>query len=126
MIKAAAFLIDMYAAQKIAVSFATNGSGKILENGGAAEEDYLGILRTLSGIENECDTYFTDFCGCIDFDEITDIAVVTPYIDERMIDFARAQKRLGRNVFFYCNDETDYGHQVIHLGRIHRYTFLKD
>ncbi len=126
MIKAAAFLIDMYATRKISVSFATNGSGKILENGGASEEDYLGILRTLSEIENECDTHFTDFCGCIDFEEITDIAVITPYIDERMLDFARAQKRLGRNVFFYCNDEADCGHEVIHLGRIHRYTFLKD
>ncbi len=126
MIKAAAFMIDMYAEQKISVSFATNGSGKILENGGASEEDYLGILRVLAGLENTCDTDFCDFCSRIDFEEITDIAVITPYIDERVIGFARNQKRLGRNVFFYCNDEADCGHEVIHLGRIHRYMFLKD
>lgn len=126
MIKAAAFLIDMYAGQKASVSFATNGSGKILENGGAAEEDYLGILRALAGLENTCETDFCDFCGCIDFEEITDIAVITPYIDERIVDFARGQKTLGRNVFFYCNDEKECGHEVIHLGRIHKYMFLKD
>ncbi len=126
MIKAGAFLIDMYAAMKSPVSFATNGSGKVLENGGSSEEDYLGILRVLAGLENECDTDFCDFCNCIDFEEITDIAVITPYIDDRIIEFARNQKRLGRNVFFYCNDGKECGHQVIHLGRIHRYTFLKD
>ncbi len=126
MIKAAAFLIDMYSSQKISVSFATNGSGKIVESGGASEEDYLGILRTLAGIENTCEKDFCNFCSCIDFEEITDIAVITPYIDERIIEFAQNQKRLGRNVFFYCNDEIDCGNQVIHLGRIHKYLFLKD
>lgn len=126
MIKAAAFLINMYSAHNISLSFGTNGSGVILENGGASQEDYLGILRTLAGLENTCEKDFCDFCNCIDFEEITDIAVITPYIDGRIIDFARNQKRLGRNVFFYCNDEADCGHQVIHLGRIHKYVFLKD
>ena len=126
MIKAAAFLINMYSGRGTAVSLAVNGSGKIVCEGGRGEEDYLGILRQLSSLENTCETDFCDFCGMIDFEEITDIAVITPYIDERIGSFAREQKRLYRNVFFYCNDETECGSEVIHLGRIHKYMFLKD
>ena len=126
MIKAAAFMLNMYSQHGISVSFGTNGSGKILAEGGTTEEDYLKILRCLSEIENTCDMDFGDFCNCIDYGEITDIAIITPYIDERITEFAAAEKQKGRNIIFYCNQDAVCCHQLIKVGRIHKYQFLKD
>ncbi len=126
MIKAAAFLLNMYAEKGIAASFGTNGSGKMLVDGGRSEEDYLKILRCLSGLENTCDMEFSDFLGRIDFGDITDVVIITPYIDERIIALMDYEKRKGRNIVFYCNDEINCGHQLIRVGRIHKYLFLKD
>ncbi|MBQ8614360.1 MAG: DUF58 domain-containing protein [Ruminiclostridium sp.] len=126
MIKAAAFLLNMYSERGISVSFGTNGSGKILLEGGSAEEDYLKILRCMAELENTCDMDFGEFMGRIDFEEITDIVIITPYIDERIIAHADMQKRMGRGVLFYCNDEESCDYQLIKVGRIHKYLFLKD
>ncbi len=126
MIKAAAFLLDMYSERGISVSLGTNGSGGMLIEGGASSEDYFKLLRALSKIENTCEMHFSDFCGKIDFGELTDIIIITTYIDERMVKLAREQKLKGRNVIFYCNEETDCGYQLIRVGRIHRFSFLKD
>ena len=126
MIKAAAFLLNMYSERGISVSFGTNGSGRLLVEGGAAEEDYLKILRCMSELENTCDMDFADFFSRIDFAEITDIIIVTPYIDEKILAHADFQKQKGRNVIFYCNDESADDYQLLHLGRIHKYLFLKD
>lgn len=126
MIKAAAFLLNMYAERGISASFGTNGSGKILLQGGSAEEDYLKILRCLAELENTCDMDFAEFCERISFEEITDIVIITPYIDERMFEFADKEKLKGRNIIFYCNQEANFGYQLIRVGRIHKYQFLKD
>ncbi len=126
MIKAAAFLMDMYSERRISVSFGTNGSGGMLIEGGTAEEDYIKILRATAEIENTCDIHFSDFVDRIDFDEITDIIIITAYIDERMLIFADNEKRMGRNVIFYCNQDISCDYGLIRLGRIHKYLFLKD
>ncbi len=126
MIKAAAFLLNMYAEKGIAASFGTNGSGKMLVEGGRDEEDYIKILRCLSGLENTCDMEFTDFLERIDYGDVTDVVIITPYIDERIITLMDYEKHKGRNIVFYCNDEISCGHQLIRVGRIHKYLFLKD
>ncbi len=126
MIKAAAFMLDMYLEKGIAVSFGTNGSGGIIAEGGTAPEDYIKILRVLAEIENTCDMHFSDFCEKTEFGDITDIIVITTYIDLRMLEFAREQKFKGRTVIFYCNEEPVCDFEVIKVGRIHRFVFLKD
>ncbi len=126
MIKAAAFLLDMYSERKIPVGFGTNGSGSMLIEGSTSEEDYIRILRCLAGIENTCEPDFADFFGRIDFEEITDIIIITSYIDERILALAEEEKRRGRNIIFYCNEEIYCDYQLIRIGRIHKYLFLKD
>lgn len=126
MIKAVAFILELYSEKGISVSFGTNGSGKIFADGGTSSEDYIKILRVLAELENTCDTRFSDFCENIDFGETTDIIIVTMYIDERMVSFAREQKLKGRTVIFYCNEEIPCEFELIRVGRIHRFAFLKD
>ncbi len=126
MIKAAAFMLNMYAERGISASFGTNGSGKILFEGGTSEEDYLKILRCLAELENTCDMDFGEYCSRIDFGEITDIAVITPYIDEEMANRFDMERRKGRNIIFYCNQEAECGYQLIKIGRIHKYQFLRE
>lgn len=126
MIKAAAFLLETFSKRRISVSFATNGSEKILINGGAEEEDYLGILRTLAEIENVCDTDFGYFFEHINFEEITDIMIITPYADGQMMTLAERERIKGRNVVFYCNGDVSPEFEAHKVGRIHKYMFLKD
>lgn len=126
MIKAAAFLLDMYAERNISVSFGTNGSGCMLVEGGTSDEDYIKILRIMAELDETCDTDFGRFMGCIGFDGITDIIIMTAYITDEMLTAAEKEKHMGRNVIFYCNSEADCGYELIRLGRIHKYLFLKD
>ena len=114
-------MLEMLAARRISAAFATNGSGRVLCEGGAEEEDYLGILRAMSELENICDTDFCEYFG-----DITDIMIVTPYADERMIALAESERSKGRNVLFYCNGEVSSEFQLFRVGRIHKYLFLKD
>jgi len=126
MIKAAAFLLEMYSREKISVSFATNGSGVVLNDGGTTEEDYLSILRTLSEIENTCELDFGNFFGRIDFTDITDIIIITPYADREMLRLSEKERLKGRNIIFYCNGEISPDIQNYRVGRIHKYLFLND
>ena len=125
-IKAAAFIIHTFSERKMAVSLGVNGSRPegFFISGGRDREDYIGLLRGLSDIENYCDTYFSDFVSGIDLDSYTDIFVITAYIDEYMLSFARFQKRLGRNVIFYCNDIAADDLPIIRMGRVNRFYFM--
>lgn len=121
MIKATAFMLNMYSERKISVDFGTNGSGGLLIEGGAETEDYFKILRGLSELENTCDMPFSDFLGRLDFSGITDIIIITPFIDQKIIDFSYEQQQLNRTVIFYCNGEAFIGGQLYSLGRINKY-----
>lgn len=126
MIKAAAFLLSVFSERKCAVSLAVNGSGGICAEGGTTSEDTRKLLRALAGLENTCDTDFADFFQGIPTETFTDLAILTPYLDERLLLRAREEKRLGRNVFFYCNEDVPEEFGVIPLGRLHRYLLIDD
>lgn len=122
-IKAAAFILEMTEKHKISADFTTNGHKKrgVYLSGGS---ERAGILRLLSELENECETDFFAHLENLDFRSKTDIFIITSYIDERMISFAKTQKRYGRNVVFYCNDSVTDEFPIVRLGRVNRYYFM--
>lgn len=125
-IKAAAYLFDILAARGAECSFYTNGSGGVHEAGGSDKEDYMGLLRTLSDIENECSTDFRDFLGQMELsglylDDRTDIFIITAYIDDFTADFAAVMRRRGKNVVFYCNDDSANDPRIVRIGRVNRF-----
>lgn len=128
-IKAAAFISGMYISRGIKTDICTNGSmtGGDYFAGGNMQDDYVKLLRSLSAVENFCDTDICDYLSGIDFSQKTDIAVITPYIDARLIAFAYNMRRKNINIFFYCNEENaadDY--RIIRIGKINRYYFLRE
>lgn len=126
MIKAAAFLLSLFAERGSPVDLATNGAGCLYVSGGAEDEDYRKLFRALAELENTCETDFADFFGSLSTAAFTDLVILTPYLDERLLLLAREEKRGGRNVLFYCNDEVPEEFGVIPLGRLHRYLFVDD
>ena len=130
-IKATAFLINMLAAHSAEASFYCNGSGGIHETGGSDKEDYMKLLRVLSDIRNECEIDFRDFLEQMELSKIylhdrTDIFIITAYIDDYLLGFARMMRRRGKNVIFYCNDDSVNDNRIIRIGRISRFYFMND
>ncbi len=130
-IKAAAFILDMLAAHGAETGFYSNGSGGIHEQGGPDKEDYMKLLRVLSDIRNECDIDFRTFLEQTDtadiyFRDRTDIFFITPYIDEWLLGFARMMRKRGKNVIFYCNDDSVNDSRIIRIGRVSRFYYMND
>ena len=125
-IKAAAFIIHTFSEKRMAISLGVNGSCPegIFLSGGREQEGYMGLLRGLAEVENYCDRSFSDYVSELEFDNYTDIFVITAYIDDEMLGFARYQKRLGRNVIFYCNDIVADDLPIIRMGRVNRFYFM--
>ena len=125
-IKAAAFIFDMLAANGAECAFYTNGSGGVHEQGGSDKEDYMTLLRVLSDIENTCSIDFRDFIGQMEasgiyFPDRTDIFILTAYIDDFTADLAAVMRRRGKNVVFYCNDDTVNDPRLMRIGRVNRF-----
>ena len=130
-IKAAAFIMDMLARHNTDTDFYSNGSGGIHEKGGSGQENYMRLLRVLSDIENECSIDFNDFLGQMEiagfyFRDRTDIFIITSYIDDKMLSFASMMRRRGKNIIFYCNDDSVNDSRIIRIGRVNRYYFMND
>ena len=130
-IKAAAFILDMLAAHGAETGFYSNGSGGIHEQGGPDKEDYMKLLRVLSDIRNECSIDFRTFLEQADtagiyFRDRTDIFFITPYIDEWLLGFARMMRKRGKNVIFYCNDDSVNDSRIIRIGRVSRFYYMSD
>ncbi len=125
-IKAAAFLLDRLAEIGAECDLYTNGSGGVHEKGGADGEDYMRLLRVLADIENTCTLDFRDFLAQAEesgiyFNDRTDILIITAYIDDAMADFASVQRRRGKHVAFYCNDDSVHDREILRVGRVGRY-----
>ena len=127
-IKAAAFIFDMLAANGAECAFYTNGSGGAHEQGGTSKEDYMKLLRTLADIENECSISFDEFLTQMElsgiyFRDRTDIFILTSYIDDAMVDFAAVMRRRGKNVIFYCNDDSVDDGRLLRIGRASKFYY---
>ena len=127
-IKAAAFIFDMLAAIGAECDFYTNGSGGAHEKGGSGKEDYMRLLRVLADIENTCAIDFTDFLTQMEIvgsylRDRTDIFILTAYIDDAMKDFAAVMRRRGKNVLFYCNDDSIDDSRLLRIGRVSKYYY---
>lgn len=130
-IKAAAFIFDTLAANSVDTDFYTNGSGGVHARGGSTKEAYLGLLRELAALENTCYYGFDGFLRQMTeygnyLKDRTDIFIITAYIDDAMVDFASVQRRRGRNVIFYCNDDSVNDPRILRVGRVNRYYFMND
>lgn len=130
-IKAAVFIFNMLAANGAYTSFYCNGSGGIHETGGPEKEDYMKLLRVLSDIRNECSIDFRSFIEQMElsgiyFRDRTDIFIITAYIDDYMMGFARMMRRRGKNVIFYCNDDSVNDSRIIRIGRVGRFYYMND
>ena len=56
----------------------------------------------------------------------TDIFIITAYIDDYMTDLASVMRRRGKNVIFYCNDDSVNDPRILRVGRVNRYYFMND
>lgn len=124
-IKACAYIFDMLAANGAECDFYTNGSGGVHEKGGSDREDYMRLLRVLADLENECSLDFRDFVGQMElsglyFNDRTDIFIITSYIDDALADLAAVMRRRGKNVVFWCNDDTVYDPHLMRIGRVNK------
>lgn len=81
-------------------------------------EQYLSILRKLAELESECSVNFSLFCDKINTSYFTDIAIITQYVDDNMLEFGHRMNRYNKNVIFYTNDEANTHHQLIPVNRI--------
>lgn len=103
-------------------AFATNG-GK--PNGTAADiiitpEHFEGALKILAALEAECSYDFGEFCEKINSSYFTDIFIITSYVDDFMIEYAKKQKQNGINVIFYVSSEIPENsneEQYLHISR---------
>ncbi len=130
-IKAAAFIFEMLAAHGADTDFYTNGSGGVHCRGGSSPEDYVRLLRELADIENECWLDIRDFLEQMElsglyFRDRTDIFIITAYIDGFMREFAQIMRRRGKNVIFWCNDDSIDDRHVMRVGRISRFYFMQE
>ena len=130
-IKAAAFIFDTLAANAVDTDFYTNGSGGVHAEGGSTKEDYMRLLRELSEIENTCNIGFDEFVTQMEeygnyLKDRTDIFIITAYIDAEMIDLASVMRRRGKNVIFYCNDDSVNDPRILRVGRVNKFYFMND
>ncbi len=130
-IKAAAFIFGMLAEHGADTDFYTNGSGGVHCKGGSSPEDYMKLLRELSDIENECSIDFRDFIEQMElsglyFRDRTDIFIITSYIDGDIREFAEIMRRRGKNVIFWCNDDSIDDRRVIRVGRVSRFYYMNE
>lgn len=82
-IKAAAFVLDFCAKTSADCAFASNASDTIYIPAASGYEHILGILRRLAELENFCGERFEDFLQSRDYNEITDVMLITPFMNER-------------------------------------------
>ena len=60
------------------------------------------------------------------FRDRTDIFIITAYIDGFMREFAQIMRRRGKNVIFWCNDDSIDDRHVMRVGRISRFYFMQE
>lgn len=106
-------------------AFATNG-GKVC--GTATDmiitpEHYESALRQLAQLENSCCYDFSDFCENINSSIFTDIFVITPYIDDSMLEYARKQRQNNINVVFYVSGEIPENAEEYQFLRAARFSY---
>lgn len=82
-IKAAAFVLDF--CQKISAEcvLAINASEKLMMSVPVGSEHTIDALRCLAELENSCGERIDDMISGIDFNDITDIMLITPFVSER-------------------------------------------
>lgn len=123
MIKAAAFVLEVFARRRCRADLAASCAPSLYAEGGARQEDHLKLMRCLSELENTCGDDFAAFFRRLDTSEYTDVAVFTPYLDERLRLIAQKEKQLGRNVVFFCCGGSEGEPGVVPIGRLHKYAF---
>ncbi len=87
--------------------FATNGGSYrgFATNLIIAPEHYEGALRKLATLDNICSLAFTEFTESVNIGIFTDVFILTPYIDDFMLEYADKKRKNGINVIFYTTGE---------------------
>lgn len=83
-IKAAAFVLDMCQRMSAECALAANASESLLIPAGSGSSYTINTLRQLAELENVCGEYISDMLSSIDFNEFTDVIMITPFVSEDM------------------------------------------
>jgi len=118
-IKMTAFILEKCAERGVRAGFFINGGDSDNPEGftDIRSCSYGEILRGLAAIdEGVCRIDFVNAIRLTDLSPYTDIAVITPYLSEKISDFLLGT---GKNIVFYSNDAADYGgsYEVLPYGR---------
>ncbi|MBQ8791688.1 MAG: DUF58 domain-containing protein [Ruminiclostridium sp.] len=121
-IKLSVKLMDDCVKDSCVCALATNGGTSI---GTATDmivtaEHYERALKTLAKLENSCSYSFAEFSDNINADIFTDIFIITPYIDEFMLEYAGKLFQKNINTIFYTTGqipENVPGHQFIPMSK---------
>ncbi len=103
-------------------AFATNGGGV---RGKATNliitpEHSETALRTLAQLDNICSLQFMDFIDSINIGIFTDVFILTPYVNDPLLDYAEKKRRDGINVVFYTTGEipeNSDSYQFLHVTK---------
>ena len=103
-------------------AFATNGGSScgIASDIIKTEEQKESVLRILAKLENECNYDFSNFCNSVNYGSFNDVFILTPYIDDNMISFARQLEASDITAVFYTTGEIPqevYNYQFIHTRK---------
>lgn len=118
-IKASTFFIDKCFANHIKIGFATNGhirdKGVYIPPDNTQQHVYS-LLSLFAELENQCSMSIGELLDSLDYTFVTDIFLLTTYIDDNMLAVAAYLKSIGKNIIFYCNEEVEMPYQLVRTG----------
>lgn len=82
-IKAAAFVLDFCQRISAECVLAINASETLLMSVPVGSEHTIDALRCLAELDNSCEEHIDDMISGIDFNDITDIMLITPFVSEK-------------------------------------------
>ncbi len=83
-IKSAAFMLDYCQNMGAECAFAANCSENLLIPAASGGEHTLEILRRLAELEPLCGERMDDFFAKLDYNDITDVILITPFVSEKI------------------------------------------
>ena len=95
-IKAAAFALDYCQKTGAECALAANTPENLIVPAASGYEHTINVLRLLAELENECGERIDDLISELDFNEITDVFLITPFVSEKVGEFLSGLSSKGK------------------------------
>lgn len=122
-IKAAAFVLDQCQRMSAECALAINASETLLLSAGSGGGHTINALRQLAELENVCGERISDLLAELDFNDVTDVIVITPFVSETIGAFLAGLTSKGKCCKVLTaglNEGADYVPQSVELLMIPR------